>query len=246
MSVIFEKNRLYQTLVIGDKGVGKSSFAFANANSVLPRDLVNFMHFQQATHTFEANGKPVELAVWVPLTGRAYDCTRRASYKNVHGIFIVYDVTKRESFNHLQSWLTEIQQWNGGNAQKVIIGMKNDLVNQRGVSFQEAKQYAASLNIPMFEVSAHEHDFIDIIFKTMISYIQPDIHLTLIRIRSEHSVAVERNMQDQGHQNAAEGEHAHREIGIDDVPPVVKSCDIDDGEMERAILDLPTEDKKNN
>ncbi|CAF1325246.1 unnamed protein product [Adineta ricciae] len=241
MSLIFKRNRPYQILVIGDEGVGKSSFASANANSVLPRELASFMHFQQAIHTFEVNGKPIELAVWVPLTGRAYDRTRRASYENVHGIFIVYD----ESFNHLQSWLAEIQQWNGGNVQKVIIGMKNDLVNQRDVSFQEAKKYADSLNIPMFEVSAHEHDFIDMIFKTMISYIQPGTELNQC-IRSVNSVVDERNMRDQGHQNAVEDEHAREKIGIDDVPPVVNIGDMDNGEMGRGILDLPTEDKKSN
>ena len=112
----------------------------------------------------------------------------------------------QESFNHLESWLAEIQQCQGEKARKVIIGMKNDLVNQQSVSFQEAKvflnrrntnknvirflfkEYADSLSIPMFEVSAPEHDFIDMIFKTMISYIQPGTELNEFKISNDFNI----------------------------------------------------------
>ena len=53
-------------------------------------------------------------------------------------------------------------------------------------------------------------------------------------------------MRGQDHQNAAEDEHNDENIGIVTLVPIVHSYGTDDGEMERAMLDIPTEDKKNN
>ena len=73
-----------------------------------------------------------------------------------------------------------------------------------------------------------------------------DIHLSVRSILSVYSVIVESNMCGQDHQNAAEDEHNDENIGIVALVPIVHSYDTDDGEMERAMLDIPTEDKKNN
>ena len=52
------------------------------------------------------------------------------------GIVLVYDITRRESFEHLELWIKEVQQYCTGGLERirmVLIGNKIDLKNKRQV-----------------------------------------------------------------------------------------------------------------
>lgn len=58
-------------------------------------------------------------------------------YKGSHGIILTYDITDRESFNNINSWLSEIKKHAGANVVKFLIGNKCDLEEERVVSKEE-------------------------------------------------------------------------------------------------------------
>ena len=83
----------------------------------------------------------------------------RSYYRGAAGALLVYDVTRRSTYNHLSSWLTDARNLtnpntvNNSNVEqeqiqeflfKVIflIGNKSDLEAQRDVTYEEAKQFA--------------------------------------------------------------------------------------------------------
>jgi len=49
----------------------------------------------------------------------------------------VYDITRRESFNHLGRWLEEARQNGNPNMTIMLIGNKSDLEHRRAVSTKE-------------------------------------------------------------------------------------------------------------
>ena len=55
---------------------------------------------------------------------------------------MVYDITRRSTYNHLTSWLTDARNLTNPNTVIYLIGNKSDLEAQRDVSFEEAKQFA--------------------------------------------------------------------------------------------------------
>ena len=67
----------------------------------------------------------------------------------------MYDITRRESFEHLPRWLNEAKQ-NSANPNLVLmlIGNKADLEGQRQVSKAEAQAFADSNNMLYAEFSA--------------------------------------------------------------------------------------------
>ena len=66
----------------------------------------------------------------------------------------MYDITRRETFNHLTSWLDDARQHANSNMTIMLIGNKSDLAAKRQVTTEQAKEFADSLGIEFLETSA--------------------------------------------------------------------------------------------
>jgi hypothetical protein len=62
----------------------------------------------------------------VPVRARSY-------YRGAHGIIVVYDVTDAETFEHVKTWLHEIDRYASENVNKLLVGNKSDLTSKRQV-----------------------------------------------------------------------------------------------------------------
>lgn len=75
--------------------------------------------------------------------------------RGAQGALLVYDVTSRDSFEHLQRWFDRAKQLGGEEIVAVLVGNKIDLSqSSRVVSTQEGEVLAAQLGIPFVETSA--------------------------------------------------------------------------------------------
>ena len=70
------------------------------------------------------------------------------------GALLVYDITRRETFNHLTRWLEEARQNANANMVIMLIGNKLDLEHRRAVSFEEGKKFAEENDLIFLETSA--------------------------------------------------------------------------------------------
>ena len=75
-------------------------------------------------------------------------------YRGGNGVLVVYDITDRDSFENLNSWLIEIEKNANKNVYKLLIGNKSDLEEKRKVTFQEGKDFATSNGMQFIETSA--------------------------------------------------------------------------------------------
>ena len=71
-------------------------------------------------------------------------------------IFIIYDLSSKETFNNLGTWINFIKQVNTDNSMMVLCGNKTDL--ERKVTLQEGKDLANKEKMMFFEVSARNGD----------------------------------------------------------------------------------------
>ena len=74
--------------------------------------------------------------------------------KGTDGVILVFDITKKETLDLLETWLKEIRDTNKGDVSKVLIGNKSDLSDQRQVSVEEANHLAEIMNCKYYEASA--------------------------------------------------------------------------------------------
>ena len=75
-------------------------------------------------------------------------------YRGGNGVLVVYDITDRDSFDNLNSWLIEIEKNANKNVYKLLIGNKSDLEEKRKVTYQEGKDFATSNGMQFIETSA--------------------------------------------------------------------------------------------
>ena len=61
----------------------------------------------------------------------------RSYYRGAAGALLVYDITRRETFNHLTRWLEEARQNANSSMVIMLIGNKVDLEHRRAVSYEE-------------------------------------------------------------------------------------------------------------
>ena len=100
------------------------------------------------------DGKKVKLQIWDTAGQERFKNITASYYRGGNGVLVVYDITDRESFENLNSWLIEIEKNANKNVYKLLIGNKCDLEEKRKVSYQEGKEFASSNGMQFIETSA--------------------------------------------------------------------------------------------
>ena len=85
-------------------------------------------------------------------------------YKGAQGIVIVYDITDIASFEHVKSWMNDIDKFAKEGVYKILVGNKSDLEEQRKVPTIKGKQLADEYGIPFLETSAKKNENIEKLF----------------------------------------------------------------------------------
>ena len=104
--------------------------------------------------SIEVDGKKVKLQIWDTAGQERFKNIQASYYKGANGILVVYDITNRESFEHVNSWLIEIEKNGNKNVYKFLIGNKNDLEDQRVISKEQGDEFASINGMDFFETSA--------------------------------------------------------------------------------------------
>ncbi len=90
-----------------------------------------------------------------------YDTTGQEKYKsislnmikNANGIILMYDITKRKSFDSINEWIESVKNVKGSNFPLILLGNKIDEEDQREVDKNEGEKLANDNNIDFFEIS---------------------------------------------------------------------------------------------
>ncbi len=79
---------------------------------------------------------------------------------------MVYDVTKKETFDNIKKWLDDINYNAKDDSKliKILVGNKKDSTN-REVTEEEGKEYANNNNMAYFETSAKNNENVDQVFR---------------------------------------------------------------------------------
>lgn len=84
---------------------------------------------------------------------------------------IVYDMTKRQSFDHMARWLEELRGHADQNIVIMLIGNKCDLGSLRAVPTEDAEEFVQRENLFFMETSALESTNVETCFLTILSEI---------------------------------------------------------------------------
>lgn len=100
------------------------------------------------------DGKQIKLQIWDTAGQEAFRSITRSYYRGAAGALLVYDITRRETFNHLTTWLEDARQHSNSNMVIMLIGNKSDLDSRREVKKEEGEAFAREHGLVFMETSA--------------------------------------------------------------------------------------------
>ncbi|KAG6415985.1 hypothetical protein SASPL_123406 [Salvia splendens] len=158
---------LFKLLLIGDSGVGKSCLLLRFADDSYLDSYISTIGVDFKIRTVEQDGKTIKLQIWDTAGQERFRTITSSYYRGAHGIIIVYDVTDQESFNNVKQWLNEIDRYASENVNKLLVGNKCDLADNRAVPYETAKAFADEIGIPFMETSAKNATNVEQAFMAM-------------------------------------------------------------------------------
>merc|ERR1712046_327383 len=84
-------------------------------------------------------GKTIKLQIWDTAGQERFRTITSSYYRGAHGIIVVYDTTDSDTFEHVKTWLHEIDRYASENVNKLLVGNKSDLTSKRQVETESAK-----------------------------------------------------------------------------------------------------------
>ena len=146
---------LFKYIIIGDSGLGKSCLLlqFTDKRFQSGHDLTIGVDF--GVRMINIESKQIKLQIWDTTGGESFKSVTRSYYRGSAVALLVYDITKRDTFNHLTTWLEEARQYgNNSNMVFMLIGNKSDLKANRDVKRQEGEAFAREHGLIFIETSA--------------------------------------------------------------------------------------------
>ncbi|KAL7092820.1 hypothetical protein ACP275_11G005900 [Erythranthe tilingii] len=162
---------VFKVVLIGDSAVGKSQLLarFARNEFNLESKATIGVEFQ--TKTLVIDHKSVKSQIWDTAGQERYRAVTSAYYRGAVGAMLVYDMTKRQSFDHMARWLEELRGHADKNIVIMLIGNKCDLGTICAVPSEDAREFAERENLYFMETSALESKNVESAFMTILTEI---------------------------------------------------------------------------
>ncbi|CAI0428046.1 unnamed protein product [Linum tenue] len=161
---------VFKIVLIGDSAVGKSQLLARFSRDEFNVDSKATIGVEFQTKTLDIDHKTVKAQVWDTAGQERYRAVTSAYYRGALGALLVYDITKRESFDHMAR----------------LIGNKSDLGSLRAVSTEDAKEFAQSQNVFFMETSALEATNVEPAFVSVLTEIYRIVSKKSLLPNEEH------------------------------------------------------------
>eukprot|EP00440_Ansanella_granifera_P020041 gb/GFBE01021773.1/.p1 GENE.gb/GFBE01021773.1/~~gb/GFBE01021773.1/.p1 ORF type:complete len:217 (+),score=45.69 gb/GFBE01021773.1/:1-651(+) len=200
-------NYLFKYIIVGDAGVGKSCLLlqFTDRRFRAEHDMTIGVEFGH--RVVEIQGNRIKLQIWDTAGQEAFRSITRAYYRGATGALLVYDITRRATFDHLAQWLMDARQNAQQNMVIILIGNKSDL-ERREVSYEEGAWFARQNGLFFLEASAKTGLNVETAFLDTARQIFENLQAGMYDLSSDaHGITV--GMPQRSHPSAAQRAEAN-------------------------------------
>lgn len=157
----------FKLIIIGDAGAGKSSFMHQFLEGKFRKQSTHTIGVEFGTKIISIGQRQIKLQIWDTAGQERYRAVTRSYYRGAVGALILYDVTSRDSYNNLPTWLQDAREQAWKDISIIAVGNKRDLKEERQVSFLEASRFAQEQDILFLETSALTGENVQDVFHTL-------------------------------------------------------------------------------
>ncbi|KAK4386748.1 Ras-related protein RABA5a [Sesamum angolense] len=162
---------LFKIVMIGDAAVGKSNLLARFARDEFYPNSKSTIGVEFQTQTMEISGKEVKAQIWDTAGQERFRAVTSAYYRGAVGALLVYDISRRQTFEGTGRWLNELQTHSDMNVVTILVGNKSDLKDAREVTTAEGKALAEAQGLFFIETSALDSSNVSAAFQTVVKEI---------------------------------------------------------------------------
>ncbi|XP_010371746.2 ras-related protein Rab-12 [Rhinopithecus roxellana] len=178
-----------QVIIIGSRGVGKTSLMERFTDDTFCEACKSTVGVDFKIKTVELRGKKIRLQIWDTAGQERFNSITSAYYRSAKGIILVYDITKKETFDDLPKWMKMIDKYASEDAELLLVGNKLDCETDREITRQQGEKFAQQITGMRFcEASAKDNFNVDEIFLKLVDDILKKMPLDILRNELSNSI----------------------------------------------------------
>lgn len=170
-----EYDMIFKVVLIGDSGVGKTNILSRYVRDDFSIETKSTVGVEFGSKVLKVNNTNIKIQIWDTAGQERYKSITKAYYKGAKGAFVVYDITRKETFSSVEKWVDELKNSGDEGVCIILLGNKCDLEEQRQVSTEDALRKSDTYKIAFCETSAMQAVNIDKAFTIMVEEIMKQI-----------------------------------------------------------------------
>jgi len=145
---------LFKFIIIGDEAVGKTCLLLQFTDKRYRTTHQVTVGVEFGSRTVDVNGSRIKLQCWDTAGQDRFRSIIRSYYRGAAGMLLVYDISQRDSFEHIVQWLREARDNADPELVITLIGNKADKAAERKVTQAEGMSLARQNGLLFLETSA--------------------------------------------------------------------------------------------
>jgi small GTP-binding protein len=142
---------IFKIILVGDSGVGKTNIHNRYIKNDFNINTKSTVGVEFASKNIILSNTRIKAKLWDTAGQERYKSITNAYYNGAKGAFIVYDLSRKETFQNTDKWLLELNTNTDNDITVILIGNKSDLETNREVTREEAEAKADQYQIAYFE-----------------------------------------------------------------------------------------------
>ena len=169
-------NYLLKYVIVGDASVGKSNLLLRYSHGQFREEYQLTIGVEFGSNNVMINDKIFRIQIWDTAGQENFRSITRAYYKNSACALIVYDISRRASFESISTWIEDCKNSSPKSVFMVLVGNKCDLESEREVTEDEGKELAERNGMLFFETSAKTGKNVEQVFEESARHISEKIN----------------------------------------------------------------------
>ena len=166
---------LLKYVIIGDPEVGKSSIMERYAHNTFHKNYIPTIGVDFSSKYIDLNNKTYKIQIWDTAGQERFRTITLTYYKGCACALVVYDITNKDSFNNVTTWIENCKNYSTEEILIILVGNKSDLNDKRQVSTEEGEDLADKFGILFFEISTNTGENVNNVFEKSLEIIQKRI-----------------------------------------------------------------------
>ena len=162
---------LFKILILGDSFVGKTNILKRFVHNEFDSTTKETVGVEFDSKNYNFGEKTIKAQIWDTAGQERYRSVTKAYYKGAKGALLVYDISRRITFENIDNWIIDLRTNGDKDILIILIGNKSDLNSKREVNKDEAENKAEQYNIAFLETSAKNGDNIDKAFGELVEQV---------------------------------------------------------------------------